>query len=72
MKKKPYVESVDSKDRPDHVVAFESWVAHTQRNQSIIVDLMTGQYKSKVVCPVCSLESITFDPFTTVSLPIPE
>lgn len=33
---------------------------------------MTGQYKSKVICPTCKLESITFDPFTTVSLPIPE
>ena len=34
--------------------------------------MMTGQYKSKVVCPDCKKESITFDPFTTVSLPIPE
>lgn len=33
---------------------------------------MTGQYKSKVVCPDCSKESITFDPFITISLPIPE
>lgn len=33
---------------------------------------MTGQYKSKVICPDCNLESITFDPFTTVSLPIPD
>lgn len=33
---------------------------------------MTGQYKSKVVCPNCEKESITFHPFTTVSLPIPE
>ena len=51
---------------------MESWIAYTQRNQSIIVDLLTGQYKSKVVCPDCDRESITFDPFTTVSLPIPE
>lgn len=53
-------------------MAKESWLAYTQRNQSIIVDNLTGQYKSKVVCPDCKKESITFDPFTTVTLPIPE
>ncbi len=53
IKKKPYVESVESKGRQDKVVALESWIAHVTRNQSIIVDLMTGQYKSKVVCPDC-------------------
>lgn len=30
-----------------------------------------GQFKSKVVCPDCKFESITFDPFSSVSLPIP-
>jgi ubiquitin carboxyl-terminal hydrolase 4/11/15 len=33
---------------------------------------MVGQYKSKVICPDCFKESITFDPFITVTLPIPE
>lgn len=33
---------------------------------------MTGQYKSKVTCPTCKKESITFDPFITVTLPIPQ
>lgn len=51
---------------------MESWIAHVARNQSIIVDLMTGQYKSKVLCPDCKFESITFDPFITVTLPIPQ
>lgn len=53
-------------------MALESWIAHTKRNQSIIVDLMTGQYRSKVTCPDCYKESITFDPFITVTLPIPQ
>ena len=47
-------------------------IAHIKRNQSIIVDLMTGQYRSKVTCPDCKVESITFDPFITVTLPIPQ
>lgn len=47
-------------------------MGHIKRNQSIITDLMTGQYKSKVTCPTCQRESITFDPFITVTLPISE
>ena len=70
--KKPYVEVLESKGRPDSEVAKESWINYIRRNQSIIVDLMVGQYKSKVTCPDCSLESITFDPFLSVTLPIPD
>lgn len=41
------------------------------RNESVIVDLFHGQYKSTLVCAVCSKVSVTFDPFMTLSLPIP-
>lgn len=70
--KKPYLEQAESNGREDSLVAQESWLNHIQRDQSIVVDLMTGQYKSKVTCPDCKRESITFDPFITVTLPIPE
>lgn len=43
-----------------------------KRNQSIVTDLMTGQYRSIVTCPDCNHKSTTFDPFITVTLPIPE
>ena len=33
---------------------------------------MLGQFKSTVRCPDCDKLSITFDPFMSVSLPIPE
>lgn len=33
---------------------------------------MHGQFKSTVKCPDCDKLSITFDPFMSVSLPIPE
>ncbi|CAD8117954.1 unnamed protein product [Paramecium sonneborni] len=71
VKKKPYVESKDYLNRPDFEVAKESWDNHLARNQSIIVDLMHGQYKSTLKCPTCSQISITFDPFLTVGLSIP-
>ena len=37
----------------------------------MIVDLFHGQYKSTLVCSKCAKVSITFDPFMTLSLPIP-
>lgn len=36
------------------VVAEEAWQRHKMRNDSFIVDLFQGQYKSKLVCPVCA------------------
>ncbi|XP_078206950.1 ubiquitin carboxyl-terminal hydrolase 19 isoform X44 [Callithrix jacchus] len=51
---KPYTETVDSDGRPDEVVAEEAWQRHKMRNDSFIVDLFQGQYKSKLVCPVCA------------------
>ena len=41
------------------------------RNKSIINDLFHGQLKSKVTCKVCGHESVKFDPFTSLSLPLP-
>jgi ubiquitin carboxyl-terminal hydrolase 6/32 len=68
---KPYDELKDSDGRPDNVVAQEAWQNHERRNQSVIVDLFHGQLKSKVTCKVCGHESVKFDPFTYLSLPLP-
>ncbi|XP_023561668.1 ubiquitin carboxyl-terminal hydrolase 19 isoform X15 [Octodon degus] len=69
---KPYTETVDSDGRPDEVVASEAWQRHKMRNDSFIVDLFQGQYKSKLVCPVCAKVSITFDPFLYLPVPLPQ
>ncbi|XP_069499390.1 ubiquitin carboxyl-terminal hydrolase 19 isoform X2 [Ambystoma mexicanum] len=69
---KPYTETVDSDGRPDKVVADEAWHRHKMRNDSFVVDLFQGQYKSKLVCPVCSKVSITFDPFLYLPVPLPQ
>ncbi|PKA60058.1 Ubiquitin carboxyl-terminal hydrolase 10 [Apostasia shenzhenica] len=71
VKNKPYVEVKDSDGRPDEVVANECWQNHKSRNDSVIVDVCQGQYKSTLVCPVCSKVSVTFDPFMYLSLPLP-
>uniref|UniRef100_A0A671Q0R8 ubiquitinyl hydrolase 1 n=1 Tax=Sinocyclocheilus anshuiensis TaxID=1608454 RepID=A0A671Q0R8_9TELE len=69
---KPYTETIDSDGRQDEVVAGEAWQRHKMRNDSFIVDLFQGQYKSKLVCPVCSKVSITFDPFLYLPVPLPQ
>ena len=49
----------------------KSWKGHKLRNDSVIVDLCQGLYKSTVVCPVCEVVSVTFDPFMDLSVPLP-
>ncbi|KAF9133484.1 CSN-associated deubiquitinating enzyme Ubp12 [Mortierella sp. 14UC] len=71
IKKKPYTEVPDSNGRPDEEVASDCWEIHKARNDSIIVDLFQGQYKSTLVCPECEKVSVTFDPFMYLSLPLP-
>ncbi|KAG2240847.1 hypothetical protein Bca52824_097044 [Brassica carinata] len=71
VKNKPYVEAKDGDGRPDEEVADEYWRNHVARNDSIIVDVCQGQYKSTLVCPICKKVSVMFDPFMYLSLPLP-
>lgn len=71
VKCKPYAEVKDGEDRPDDEVADEYWQNHLARNDSIIVDVCQGQFKSTLVCPECKKVSVTFDPFMYLSLPLP-
>ncbi|XP_057483966.1 ubiquitin carboxyl-terminal hydrolase 5-like isoform X1 [Actinidia eriantha] len=70
VKHKPYIKSRDADGRPDEEVADEYWANHIARNDSIIVDVCQGQYKSTLVCPICNKISVTFDPFMYLSLPL--
>ena len=56
---------------PPQVLAEEAWENHIKRNDSIIVDIFHGLFKSTLVCPVCSKVSVTFDPFCYLTLPLP-
>lgn len=71
MTSKPYAERKDSDGRPDEVVAREHWANHLARNSSIIVDLFQGQIKSSLQCLHCHFKSVTFDPFTFLTVPLP-
>ncbi|XP_069085172.1 ubiquitin carboxyl-terminal hydrolase 15 isoform X3 [Pleurodeles waltl] len=71
IRKKPYIQLKDAEGRPDKIVAEESWENHIKRNDSIIVDIFHGLFKSTLVCPECAKISVTFDPFCYLTLPLP-
>ncbi|XP_068132718.1 ubiquitin carboxyl-terminal hydrolase 15 isoform X5 [Hyperolius riggenbachi] len=71
IRKKPYIQLKDAEGRPDEVVAEEAWENHIKRNDSIIVDIFHGLFKSTLVCPECAKISVTFDPFCYLTLPLP-
>ena len=47
------------------------WDNYRKRNDSVVVDLFQGQYRSTIVCQTCTKVSVTFDPFMYLSLPLP-
>ncbi|EAR83728.2 ubiquitin carboxyl-terminal hydrolase (macronuclear) [Tetrahymena thermophila SB210] len=73
IKKKPVVEAIDYSGGKDQEMSLEFFKNYKKRNDSVISDLMVGQFKSTLVCPDknCGKISITFDPFLTLSVPIP-
>ena len=47
------------------------WADYRKRNDSVVVDRCTGQYKSQLTCPQCKRVSVTFDPFQYITLSLP-
>jgi len=72
VKDKPYVAQQTTSDPNDNSASQPCWFNHLARNRSVLVDLFHGQYKSVLQCPKCSRYSVAFDPFSVVSLPVPQ
>jgi ubiquitin C-terminal hydrolase len=70
---KPYVPAPeDEEERLSEIVrANEAWDRHLMRNRSVFVDLFQGQLKMTVQCASCGKQSVNFDPFMYLSVPIP-
>uniref|UniRef100_S4RDN2 ubiquitinyl hydrolase 1 n=1 Tax=Petromyzon marinus TaxID=7757 RepID=S4RDN2_PETMA len=69
----PHGSLSDQVPRPSHNhMAERAWARHKAWNDSFIVHLFHGLYKSKLVCPVCGHVSITFDPFLYLPVPLPQ
>ena len=67
---KPYVEELEGFGVPDAKIAMESWRRHLLRHDSIIVDHCQGMHRSHVTCPICGRESIKFDVYSSLSVPL--
>ncbi|KAM9312638.1 ubiquitin carboxyl-terminal hydrolase 8 [Gastrophryne carolinensis] len=55
----------------DAQASDSAWMKHKQLNESIIVALFQGQFKSTVQCLTCHKKSRTFEAFMYLSLPLP-
>lgn len=42
------------------------------KNQSFILDVFQALLRSSLTCPRCGKQSVTFDPYLSLSLPIPQ
>jgi ubiquitin carboxyl-terminal hydrolase 4/11 len=72
VRQKPYLEMNEKSEKETELEASSRWWKnHLSRENSIIVDLFHGQYKSVITCPECNRISITYDPFMYLGLPIP-
>jgi len=57
---------------PDETAANMAWKDYNNSNKSVIVKLFGGQQRSSLQCSACGKESVTFEPFFNLSLPIPQ
>ena len=69
---KPYIEIEEKgKDESDEEASKRWWEKHLLRENSIIVDLFHGQFKSTITCNYCNRIAVNFDSYMFLSLPIP-
>ncbi|KAF2763298.1 UCH-domain-containing protein [Pseudovirgaria hyperparasitica] len=77
IKKKPYIENPDSDDKTHtdarliRELGEKFREGHHARNDSVAMDLFSGFYKNTMVCPHCDKVSITFDPYSLLTLQLP-
>ncbi|XP_039281814.1 ubiquitin carboxyl-terminal hydrolase 4 isoform X2 [Nilaparvata lugens] len=55
----------------DEASGERAWGEFRRKNNSIVLDLFYGQLKSTVTCLTCAKQSVTFEPFSNLSLPLP-
>jgi len=68
---KVYIELNEKQDNESDIEASNRWwETHQKRDNSMIMDLFSGQYKSTLRCPFCDKISITYDQFSCLELPL--
>ena len=70
--KKPYIEIEEKgENESDEEASKRWWEMHLLRENSIIVDLFHGQFKSTITCDYCNRVSVSYDSYMFLSLSIP-
>ncbi|KAG6455645.1 hypothetical protein O3G_MSEX009304 [Manduca sexta] len=70
VKPKPILTEIDD-SLSDSAKAAEAWSRYLRMEDSRVGDIFVGQLKSTLRCTHCNHDSVTFDPFWDLSLPIP-
>ncbi|XP_063836584.1 uncharacterized protein LOC135085700 [Ostrinia nubilalis] len=70
VKPKPILTEIDD-NLSDSAKAAEAWNRYLRMEDSRVSDIFVGQLKSTLRCTHCGHDSVTFDPFWDLSLPIP-
>ncbi|XP_047542359.1 ubiquitin carboxyl-terminal hydrolase 10-like [Vanessa atalanta] len=70
VKPKPILTEIDD-NLSDSAKALEAWSRYLRMEDSRVGDIFVGQLKSTLRCTHCHHDSVTFDPFWDLSLPIP-
>ena len=68
---KQYMELKEKEGETDEQASNRWWEYYKSREDSIIVDLFQGQYKSIINCSKCENNSISYNTYKILSLPIP-
>jgi ubiquitin C-terminal hydrolase len=55
----------------DAARAALAWRKHLSRNDSVVTDVFTGQFRSQLRCETCKVVSTSFDPFSSLALALP-
>lgn len=66
-----FSEGVEGDASFQDALADAAWRRHKLSNDSMIVDIFHGQLRSGLMCPMCHYEAVVFDPYVSVSLPLP-
>lgn len=66
-----YKANVDDRGKSDAEKAKLQWMIHKKANDSIIVDMFQGQFRSTVRCLTCQYKSVVFEAFMYLPVPIP-
>jgi ubiquitin carboxyl-terminal hydrolase 8 len=66
-----YIQNPDYSLYEDRKAASIAWALHKKRNDSIIVDLFQGQFRSTLHCLTCRHRSVNFEAFMYLSVPLP-